>query len=65
MLPIRIGPNLAVRLGAETAILTPSQGLRLAEQLIRKSTRRMMIEEAVYAEPPRRSRPVTRRRTVN
>jgi hypothetical protein len=27
--------------------LTPSEGLEAAEQLIRKSTRRMMLEEAL------------------
>lgn len=54
MLPIRIGSDLVVRLGAERADLTPKQGLRLAEDLIRKSTRRMMLEEA--AKPPRRGR---------
>jgi hypothetical protein len=56
MSSIRVLPDLAVCLnGARVVVLTPSQGLRLAEQLIRKSTRKMMIEEAV--KPP----PVVRR----
>jgi hypothetical protein len=54
--PVRIGADLTVRLGCAAATLSPSQGFRLAEQLIRKSTRRMMIAEA-FAEPsPRQSR---------
>jgi hypothetical protein len=55
MLPIRVEADLGVCVGRErVAVLTPTQGLRLAEQLIRKATRRMMIEEAV--KPPRRTR---------
>jgi len=64
MLPIRIGSDLAIRLGAETAVLTPAQGFRLAEQLIRKSTRVMMLQEAVQREP-RRPRPAARHRIMN
>ena len=62
-LPFRIDPDLTVRLGAEALRLTPSQGLRLAKALIRKSTRAMMVEEAL---PPtlRRPRPAVRRRAA-
>ena len=48
MLSIRIGPDLGVYLdGSERVVLTPSQGLRLAEDLIRKSTRKMVLEEVL------------------
>jgi hypothetical protein len=59
-LPLQIGSDLAVRIGAEVVTLTPSQGLRAAEQLIRKSTRLMMIEEALPVS--RRRLPTTLRR---
>jgi hypothetical protein len=52
--PIHIEAGLAVRIGGQRVPLTPSQGLRLAERLIRVSTRKMMAEEAVR--PLRRTR---------
>jgi len=53
-LPLRIDADLTVRLGAEVARLTPGQALRTAEQLIRKGTRRMMVEEALVPAASRR-----------
>jgi hypothetical protein len=51
-LPIQVAGDLTISLGGSSAVaLSPAQGLRLAEQLIRKSTRRMMVEEAFA--PPR------------
>ena len=57
----RLDADLTLRLGGAATTLSPRQGLRLAEELIRKSTRRMMVEEAL-AEPPRRSVPRATRR---
>lgn len=58
MLPLQIDGDLNVRVGAATVQLTPAEGLQAAEQLIRKSTRRMMLEEALDdGEPPRLSEP--------
>jgi hypothetical protein len=47
MLPLHIDGDLNVRVGGSIVRLTPSEGLEAAEQLIRKSTRRMMLEEAL------------------
>jgi hypothetical protein len=47
MLPLQIDGDLNIRVGGATVRLTPSEGLEAAEQLIRKSTRRMMLEEAL------------------
>jgi hypothetical protein len=47
MLPLQIDGDLNIRLGSATVRLTPAEGLEAAEQLIRKSTRRMMLEEAL------------------
>ena len=46
---LEIYGDLTVRVGASTVRLTPSEGLQAAEQLIRKSTRRMMLDEALDA----------------
>jgi hypothetical protein len=57
-LPIRITPDLTVALGGAAVTISPAQGMRLAEQLIRRSTRKMMVEEALAAPAmPRRRRP--------
>lgn len=50
MLPLQIDGDLNVRVGRSIVRLTPSEGLQAAEQLIRKSTRRMMVEEALDIE---------------
>jgi hypothetical protein len=60
-LPILIDKDLSVRIGAAAVRLTPSQAMQAAEQLIRKGTRAMMVEEAL-AEPPRST---SRRRRAN
>lgn len=52
-LPILIEKDLSVRIGAAAVRLTPSQAMQAAEQLIRKGTRAMMVEEAL-TEPPKR-----------
>jgi hypothetical protein len=52
MLPLHIDSDLTVRVGGSTVRLTPSEGLQAAEQLIRKSTRRMMLDEALDAIEP-------------
>jgi hypothetical protein len=52
MLPLRIDGDLNVRVGGACVRLTPSEGLEAAEQLIRKSTRRMMVEEALDLDEP-------------
>jgi hypothetical protein len=46
---LKIDGDLTVRIGVSTVRLTPAEGLQAAEQLIRKSTRRMMLEEALDA----------------
>jgi hypothetical protein len=51
----RLATDLTLRLGCAAVTLSPRQGLHLAEELIRKSTRRMMVEEAFVAPQPRRS----------
>lgn len=58
---LRIGADLTLRLGDEVVQLTPAEGLRAAEQLIRKSTRRMMIEEAFGDDPGATTRRQRRR----
>lgn len=45
-LPLSISPTLAVRIGDAATQLTPRQGLAIAEDLTRKSFRRVMAEEA-------------------
>jgi hypothetical protein len=52
MLPFKIDGDLTIRIGGSAVQLTPSQGLQAAERLIRKSTRRMMLEEAFDTLPP-------------
>ena len=50
MLPLQIDGDLNVSVGASSVRLTPAEGLQAAEQLIRKSTRRMMMEEALWGD---------------
>ena len=57
--PPRLSADLELRIEGGATRLTPRQGLRLAENLVRKSMRRAMAE-AVETEPPTRSTPSTR-----
>jgi hypothetical protein len=52
-LPLRISPDLTVRLGCgrDAVRLTPTQAMRAAEILIRRGTRVMMIEAALLPTP--------------
>jgi hypothetical protein len=52
---IRVSGDLTVRIGDAAVRLSPREGLKLAENLARKSFRRVLAEEAV--KPP----PVVRR----
>ncbi len=45
-LGLKISPDLTLSLGGATAPITPRAGLRLAEELTRKSFRKMLAEEA-------------------
>jgi hypothetical protein len=69
-LPVSVGFDLEVRIGEAVAPLSPRQGLRLAEVLIRRSCRALLAEElrasrrgrssnrvAVQSEPPAQPRP--------
>lgn len=61
-LPLSVSPTLAVEIGDVAVQLTPRQGLSFAEDLARKSFRRVMAEEAqrhgVELDPPTpRARP--------
>jgi hypothetical protein len=56
-LPVSVGFDLKVRIGEEAAPLSPRQGLRLAEVLIRRSCRAMLAEEIRSS---RTHRPVSR-----
>ena len=53
---IAISDDLVVRLGNSEVALSPRAGLRLAEDLARKSFRRALDEEAVRAQSDRRAR---------
>ena len=46
---IEITNDLAIKIGAEAARLSPSEGFRLAERLIRKSTSKMIADEVAGA----------------
>jgi hypothetical protein len=48
--PVRVDDDLRVIVRHEQVRLTPSEGMRLAEHLIRKSTAAMIREEAEIAE---------------
>jgi len=61
-LPIEITDALEVRLGAVAIALTPSQGFAVAEDMIRKSARRVISEEAANRAPTARPRANSRRR---
>ena len=54
--------NLSLVVPGEVARLTPSQGFRLAEQLIRRSTAQMVAEEAGIADGAEPTRPRVRGR---
>jgi hypothetical protein len=64
-LPFKIGADLTIQLGAEALRLTPSQGLRAAERLVRRSLIQMMREEAGLSRPLRRPRPTASRRRAS
>lgn len=49
--PLVITEDLRVSIGDRVASLTPTEGLKLAEQLARKSFRRALAEEAGLDEP--------------
>jgi hypothetical protein len=51
----RLGPGLVLRIGAEVVNLSPRDGLRLAENLARRSFRQMLEEEAKATSPARRA----------
>jgi hypothetical protein len=61
-LPIAIGANLEVRMGREVARLSPSQGFKLAEQLLERSIEQMVVEAAVRNEAPVRVTRTNRRK---
>ena len=48
--PVRVDDDLRIIVRHEQDRLTPSEGMRLAEHLIRKSTAAMIREEAEIAE---------------
>ena len=48
-LPLDIAPDLRLTIGSSSVQVTPQLGLRLAESLIRVSTRAMVLEEAEKA----------------
>ncbi len=48
-LPVVVGKNLSVSVGETVTHLTPTAGIRLAERLLRVSTRRLVQEEAELA----------------
>ena len=50
MLPVRVDDDLRVIVRNEQARLTPAEGMKLAERLIRVSTTAMIREEAEIAE---------------
>ena len=60
-MPIKISPGPRVRIGCDVARVTPADGLRLAEQLIRLSTRAMVAAEIASASP---AKPRTRARKM-
>jgi hypothetical protein len=45
-LPVTVSDDLTIRIGTASAALTPTQGFAVAEQLLRKSTRRAIVDEA-------------------
>jgi hypothetical protein len=59
-LPIAIGADLVIRIGREAAQLSPSQGFRVAEQLLQHSIQRMVVDAALRNEALKR--PVSRRK---
>jgi hypothetical protein len=55
---LRISPDLGLSIGNETVTVSPAAGLRLAEELARKSFRRALAEEACLpGDTPRKRRP--------
>ena len=61
-MPIQLLPDLRVAIGRDRVAITPREGLRFAEKLIRASTRRMVEEEA--AAPVRKPRADARKGSV-
>jgi hypothetical protein len=47
--PIRVGDDLSISFATGAVKITPSQGLRVAEALIRASAHQMIVEEAERA----------------
>jgi hypothetical protein len=48
---VTVASDLTLVVGEQAVRLTPSEGLRLAERLIRRSTARMVEEEVDRARP--------------
>ena len=44
-MPVVVGDDLVLRFGRNKASLSPGQAFSLAEQLIRRATRQIVIEE--------------------
>jgi hypothetical protein len=55
MLPVVVAKDLTVVIGDEAVRLTPTEGFRLAERLIRRSTARMVEEEIGLGSSPKRN----------
>jgi hypothetical protein len=55
ILPIDIGGDLVVRIGRDAVRLSPSEGFRVAERLLRQSIRHMVVEAALDTEMPKRA----------
>jgi hypothetical protein len=58
---IRVSGDLTIRIGDAAVRLSPREGLRLAENLARKSFRRVLAEEAGINPPPAVRRSSVRR----
>jgi len=52
MLPAVVSNDLTLVVGNEAVRLTPTEGFRLAERLIRRSTARMVEEEIGLGDTP-------------
>jgi hypothetical protein len=61
---IDLAPDLTLTVGAEAARLTPAAGFRLAERLIRLSTRRLIEIEAEIAADAAERDPLPTRRSA-
>ena len=56
MLPAVVTNDLTLVVGNQAVRLTPTEGFRLAERLIRRSTARMVEEEVGLGEAPNAKR---------